>query len=325
MNRKDIMIIGAGPMAIEYAKVLKSLGSAPVVIGRSEKSAEIFFSETGIKVFREGINSWLSISGNTLPDNVIIAVGEKSLGSVTRQLIDFGAKKILVEKPGGLNFEDISSVNDAATKANSKVFVGYNRRFYSSVMEAKKIIKEDGGVTSFNFEFTEWSHVISPLVKEEGVKEEWFLANSTHVIDLAFYLGGHPAEISAYSGGGLVWHPQASIFAGAGRTISGALFSYQANWEAPGRWGVEILTKHRRIYLRPLEKISIQKIGSIQIDEITLGDDLDKGFKPGLYLQTKKFIDPQNFSDGLLTIHEQVKMLGLYLKIRGDRSYRNGP
>ena len=41
--------------------------------------------------------------------------------------------------------------------------VGFNRRFYSSVLKAKDIIHEDGGVKSFFFEFTEWSHVIAGL------------------------------------------------------------------------------------------------------------------------------------------------------------------
>ena len=45
-------------------------------------------------------------------------------------------------------------------------------------MNRKEIIAEDNGVTSFNFEFTEWSHEIEKLEKAPGVKENWFLANS---------------------------------------------------------------------------------------------------------------------------------------------------
>ena len=39
----------------------------------------------------------------------------------------------------------------------------------------------------------------------------------------------------------------AALVAGAGVTENGALFSYHANWEAPGRWSVEIMTKKRRL------------------------------------------------------------------------------
>ena len=43
------------------------------------------------------------------------------------------------------------------------------------------MIAEDGGVTSFNFEFTEWSHQIQHLQKASGVMDNWVLGNSSHV------------------------------------------------------------------------------------------------------------------------------------------------
>ena len=51
------------------------------------------------------------------------------------------------------------------------------------------MIAEDGGVTSFHFEFTEWSHQIQHLQKAPGVMDHWVLGNSSHVLDLAFHLG----------------------------------------------------------------------------------------------------------------------------------------
>jgi len=204
-------------------------------------------------------------------------------------------------------------VEDVLHKArgkNAKVYVGYNRRFYSSVRNAQEIIDEDGGVTSFNFEFTEWSHVIKDLQKEPGVKENWFFHNSTHVIDLAFHLGGKPREISCYVSGGLSWHPSASVFAGAGVSEKNALFSYQANWEAPGRWGVEMLTKKHRLILRPLEKLQIQKIGSVAIEMMAIDDKLDVEFKPGLYLQVESFI--RNKTANMIEINEQIENIKFY-------------
>ena len=94
----------------------------------------------------------------------------------------------------------------------------YQIRFYSSVLKAREIIELDGGVESFNFEFTEWSHQIIEDVKNTQVLKNWFLANSSHVIDLAFYLGGKPQKIQSYAAGGNDWHPAVTIFAGAGIT-----------------------------------------------------------------------------------------------------------
>lgn len=109
------------------------------------------------------------------------------------------------------------------------------------------------------------------------------------------------------------WHPQASIFAGAGTTENGALFSYQANWEAPGRWSVEILTKKHRLIFKPLEKLLMQKIGSVETEFLTIDDELDTEFKPGLYEQTKRFYE-RKVSD-LCDVSEHVINLGFYEKI----------
>lgn len=317
MSQSTILLVGSGPMAIEYAKVFKSLGITPITVGRGKSSAEKFTSETGLPVLIGGIDAWLADASNQLPEHAVVAVGEKWIGTTAKVLMEHGVRHLLLEKPGGHDAADIRSVYEKAKETGAEVYVGYNRRFYAAVDAAKKIIHEDGGVTSFNFEFTEWGHVISAIEKEEGVKEQWFLSNSTHVIDLAFYLGGLPKELSAYSAGGLDWHPIASIFAGVGRTTHGAIFSYQANWEAPGRFSVEVLTRMHRLIFRPLEKLQIQKIGSVAVDLVEIDDSLDKDFKPGLYKQVHAFIEDR--TDLLPTILYQVEMLNWYQRIRGDK------
>ena len=140
------------------------------------------------------------------------------------------------------------------------------------------------------------------------------MANSSHVVDLAFFLGGKPARISSYKSGALKWHPKGSVFSGAGVSSSGALFSYSANWAAPGRWGVEIMTSKHRLIFRPLEKLQIQNIGSVSIEEVPIDYKLEKEFKPGLYSQVRAFISNKK---NIMTIDEQVKSLEYYNKILG--------
>ena len=311
-----ILLVGAGPMALNYAKVLKALGVEATVVGRGEDSAARIETTCGIPVFTGGIEKWLS-QNKDIPRQAIVAVNESALGIVAILLIEHGVKFALVEKPGAATPEELNQVFYKATEKDSKVYVGYNRRFYSSVQKAKEIIKKDGGVVSFNFEFTEWSHIIKDLHKEPETKANWFFHNSTHVIDLAFYLGGRPREISCYTAGGLDWHPTASIFSGAGISENGALFSYQANWDAPGRWGVEVLTRKHRLIFRPLEKLQIQKIGSVAIDYLDVEDKLDTEFKPGLFRQTEAFI--QGKKSELVEMREQMENTRYYQMINNGR------
>lgn len=310
----EIWLIGSGPMAVDYAKVLKGQNVPFAVIGRGEKSAEEFTVKTDTPVITGGLDKFLE-STPSVARYAIVATGVDTLAATSEALVKYGVKNILCEKPGGLDLKEIEQLNKTAESAGSKVLLAYNRRFYKSVLKAKEIIKEDGGVVSFNFEFTEWSHIISGLIKPQQILQNWFLANSTHVVDLAFYLGGIPTEISCYSTGSLDWHKRSSIFAGSGVTDSGALFNYQANWEAPGRWVVEILTKKHRLYFKPMEKLQIQNIGSVKVDFVEIDDTLDLQYKPGLFKQVEAFLN-DNFSD-FITIQEQAEMTNIYNQIAG--------
>jgi len=308
----DLWLIGSGGMALEYAKVLQAHDIAFSVIGRGHESAIAFTKISGVDVVEGGLTSYL-LAKPKLPSKAIIAVGVEALSETMKSLIEYGVPHILVEKPGALTKEEIVSTLLLAKKKSVRVSVAYNRRFYSSTLRALELIAEDGGVKSFHFEFTEWGHEIQGLKKAPGVKDAWFLANSTHVADLAFYLGGIPTEMTTFTSGGLEWHPAASIFSGAGKTNTGALFSYQANWEAPGRWGVEILTSNHRLIFRPMESLKIMKKGSINIEDVPLDDEKDKQFKPGLNVMVKRFLKGQD--DGLCSLESQSQLWDVYCKM----------
>jgi predicted dehydrogenase len=296
---------------MEYAKVLSALSIDAVACGRNKERSVQFQIDTGFPTIAGGFENFLK--SHVCPELAIVAVSEAQLGAVTRQLIGAGVKRLLVEKPGAGDAMEIRELAQLAKVQHCDVRVGYNRRFYASVLRAQEMIKEDGGITSFNFEFTEWAHRIEPLIKEPGVKELWFLHNSTHIIDLAFYLCGFPSQMKSIAQGKLGWHPKAR-FVGSGISESGAVFSYFADWEGPGRWGLEILTRRRRLIFRPLEGLHVQALGSVAIESVQLDDALDKQFKPGYFRQVEAFFtEPTK----LLALSDQLKNLKVYNQILG--------
>lgn len=309
-----IWLIGAGGMSIDYAKVLHAQKKEIIVIGRGEASARLFEEKTKHAVLVGGLGKFLSTSPD-VPEAAIVSVGVEQLYSMSMQLLKYGVKHLLVEKPAGMDAEQIRAVADEAKAQQASVYVAYNRRFFSSVLAAKAIVEQDGGVDSFNFELTEWGHVIGTLTKGEGVLENWFLANTSHVTDLAFYLGGKPEQLSCFTNGSTDWHQRSANFAGAGQTASGALFNYHGNWNAPGRWSVEVLTKKHRLILRPMERLQIQNIGSVAMEFVDIDDALDKTYKPGLFSQVKGFIAGDH--EGLCSLAEQLEMVGYYQQMAG--------
>ncbi|WP_232060925.1 Gfo/Idh/MocA family oxidoreductase [Vibrio taketomensis] len=124
-----ILMIGAGAMAQEYAKVLNGLERNYAVVGRSEASASKFKDVTGISPFVGGLNKFCETTDLTQYEFAIVTTGVEQLASTTMQLIGQGIKKILVEKPAGLDVQEIAELANYAESYNAQVYVAYNRRF----------------------------------------------------------------------------------------------------------------------------------------------------------------------------------------------------
>ena len=322
----SVLLTGVGPMGIAYARVLNAIGVDYLAVGRGEASAKAFQEHTNAEPVLGGLGAFLETNGGNLPASAILALPVPDLAAAAMDLMKRGVKHLLVEKPAGIDLEEIRDVVHAGDTSGAQVFVAYNRRYYASVSAARHMIDEDGGVTSFQFEFTEVSERVLMANKDPRVLENWFLANSSHVIDLAFHLGGNPVKLSASTAGALGWHPPGAVFTGSGKTDKGALFSYHADWSSAGRWGVDICTPKRRLILRPLEELKVQPKGSFAIEEVALDDALDKEFKPGLYLQVKDFLSG-NASGTLPSIGDHAEAAQLMFAMRDgtgipdERSY----
>lgn len=307
-----VWLVGAGPMAQEYVKVLNDIGLDYLIIGRSESSANQIRSMTESEVIEGGYEKFLS-SNPDCPQFAIVCLQVHQLADCAVALLQYGIKNILLEKPAGNSKDEILVLAELEKKYSANLFVAYNRRFYSSVYKAKEIIEQDGGLSSCHFEFTEWWHKIKDLNKPVEVFDKWLIGNSSHVIDMAFHLIGSPKEISCYSSGSVEHHNKSGVFVGSGISESKVLFSYIADWSAPGRWSIELLTPKHRIVLKPLEEVKVIKLGTVNEEAVVIDDALDKKFKPGLYKQTIAFINLDTTI--LCTMKEQAKNIETYYKI----------
>jgi predicted dehydrogenase len=315
MKKSNIILIGSGFMAREYLRVFKHLKRDDVtIVGRSAGKVEKLRSEfPDYEYHIGGLESYLA--NNKAPKYAINAVGVTQLQQTTMQLLKAGVESILLEKPGDLEVEGLEKLLETSNTTGGKVNIGYNRRFYASTAEIIKQAVVDGGITGIHFEFTEWTHRIDPNLYDKASLNKWIIANSSHVIDTVFYLIGFPKVLnSTVLGEGLIdWHPSGSIFTGSGLSDQNIPFTYHSNWTAPGRWAIEVLTKERRFYLKPMEKLQVQLKGSVAVNEHPIDDKDDLVVKHGLLLQTTDFLS-DNF-ETLVSLEEQIKSIHLYNKI----------
>lgn len=76
---------------------------------------------------------------------------------------------------------------------------------------------------------------------------------------------------------------------------------------------MEVLTRKRKLILCPLEELRCQMRGTLEVKKLKIDDTLDRKFKPGLYLQTKAFLD-RDFHD-FPSIQEHVSHSVIFQKI----------
>mgnify|MGYP001793321326 CR=1 FL=1 len=312
----DIVLIGAGNMSVAYAKAFQAAHLEFRCFGRGEASARNFEQQTMVPAGTGPLEDQLaatSIDGA----KVIVAVNVGELSDVCHRLLDAGAAMILVEKPGGVDLDDMRTL--ATADVENRIRLAYNRRFLKSTQKAADIIAEDGGVQTIHFEFTELPDRIEALgVHPPEVLANFAYANSSHVFDMAFYLGLSADDLSDVTVSGAVrqgeisWHPEGSRFASCGTIGNNALYSCFADWRSGGNWSVEITTAHRRLRLKPLETLTQQLRETFAIEEIPLERD-QTGLKPGLPDMVRNFL----YDDGskMPTMQQQVKRMQVFARI----------
>lgn len=310
----DVLVVGAGKIASEYVKISLHQNKKVLVITRSKESADRIKAEfSNVEVHYGGLKKVLETEIQ-LPKYAIVATNIDNLPGSVISLVDAGVKEILVEKPLSLNSEVAKEVINYAQSKNVNLFIAYNRRNYQSVLTAKKMIEEDGGASSFSFDFTEAIFRIDPNKYSSEVLKNWGLANSSHVIDTAFFLTGKPKEMNTIISGSMVeWHPNGSEFAGSGTTNQGVPFSYHANWGAPGRWNIEVNTKNRKYIFSPMEKVKVQNKNSFAVEDLEVDYSLDEKFKPGFFVQVKEFFKERDRN--LKSGKDHLSDLWIYKKI----------
>lgn len=256
---RSVLIIGAGWMARQYALALSKMRIKNVsIVSKSKDRVSQLCSEFGFHALVGGYEK--HVPEMKKMDLVIVATPIHHLLPAAVLAAKHGQQTILIEKPGSLYHRELISA--ARDLKKYRVRIAYNRLFYPNYHRLKQLVKKEGGITSCKFTFTEWVHTIDFAKENQNVYSRWGIANSLHVIALAFGLVGMPKEFSARQHGGFDWHPSGSVFVGSGETESGIPFSYHADWSSAGRWGVEVMTKENAYRLMPLEDLYVCKKGS---------------------------------------------------------------
>ena len=311
------LVVGAGKMGIAHLQTVAALAPEAFAAWAPSDRHRAAVEASGAQLLGGSLEDALQAFGAT---HVFIASPVETLAPIALRVLATGVRHILLEKPAALTLSEGHQLLTVAKDLDAQIFVGYNRRFYASVRTALSLINTAAEqIESVLFEFNEVvADPAGPKGHARHVKDRWLLANSMHVVDTAFHAVGLPdvQKSHFHHFAALSWHAAGSIFVGSGATLTGVPFAYHANWDSPGRWGFEWMTKSTRYVFRPMEKLSVMRRGQFNLEPVDIEDEMDIRFKPGVYHQNKAFLNG-NLSSRLVTLQAAVDLIALAQRLAG--------
>ena len=188
---KNVAIFGFGLIGKKRFDALQELGLAPYLL------VDPILDENNMQY--KNINK-VPKSKLRKIDYAFICVPHHLALSTFKEISKY-AKRVLIEKPMGLNLKEANQISEHASKNSCKVFVGFNYRYLEHVKKLKKLI--ESGFFGEIFEID--MHIAHGGRK--NMEQEWKLKKDfagggaaidpgIHLIDLACYLTDKDLEIS---------------------------------------------------------------------------------------------------------------------------------
>ena len=305
---KRLAIIGTTDIAVAHLNASRAAGFDVVHIAGSPQSATApkFAKTHGIgKVWDDPM---VLAADKDAWDALIIASSTESMIGLLAVATKTG-KPVLAEKPIGYTSNSL----DPLLPGTKNVAVGFNRRFYASVQEAKRFIAS-GAPCLLHLELPESVQVDSKTGTQDVSR---VTTNSTHGLDLINYVTGGLTIESVYSVGSAGDNRGRVLIAKSQR---GDLCSVSANWNAPANFSLTIDRGNERFELRPLEigalyrgmevvpptvETPLRTYKPIKVTNFAPSDD-NSALKPGFLGQSQALLNQIDgkHSDVAATLHD---------------------
>ena len=281
MDNIRVAFVGAGNMAEEHAKVFLALDHVQLVgvSGRTKARAIEFADQFGIS---EVCSSIPELYERTKPDLLVIAVPELETKSVAFAAFDF-PWRVLIEKPAGYNLNESNLILNRAKEKSVEVYVGLNRRFYSSAIQISDALLASPSEKRFIYVQDQQSiQEAINIGQPQIVAENYMYANSIHLIDLIpMFCRGKPTSINNI----LPWRGfETERVLSVIHFSDGDIAVYDGVWKGPGPWSCSVSTIAARWTMQPLEELQVQLAGERKREQLSI-DKVDLKFKPGLFKQ----------------------------------------
>lgn len=241
-------LIGVGPVSDWHIRALRLAGFDITAVSSRKKSTRVLPFAQKHKIPATYSDWETMLKDKSSFDALLIATHVEGTVDVLSVALELGLP-ILVEKPVALSSKQIETV---CKKAHPLVQVGYNRRFYPSILFARQETQAREAAIA-NLFFPE--NISHKSAKAPYSYLYRFFQNSCHGTDmLRFIFGDLQIEKTKYL---LRQDRKLWGFGALLSTARGDVVSFTANWGTPANLSLTIDWPGRRIELKPLERASV--------------------------------------------------------------------
>lgn len=242
-------LVGVGAISDWHVRAIRAVGMEVAAVSTRPGSARLsdFASRHAIPEVSEGWREMFARDGAF--DAIVIATHTDGTPEILEASLLLGVP-VLVEKPVAWSSDRLESL---ASRAHPKVIVGFNRRFYRPVREARREAQGDGPLL---VQVTAPESIDPPRADDPHPDSmRPFFENSCHGIDLLRFLLGDLRVDSVRR-----LETADGRLAGIAATLStarGDVVSYLGNWSAPSNFGICLFRGGRRFDLVPFEAATL--------------------------------------------------------------------
>ena len=295
MGKLRLAIIGCGMNAQDHAPAFRAAGFDITAVCGTPGSRQVhpFAERHGIPLVFDKVTDLLDARREW--DGLLIVVSVDAALGVLELALEADAP-ILIEKPISYRSKDLLPF----LHRDLPIIVGYNRRYFRPVREARKEVTE-GPLFLGSMIFPQSINTPSRHFDDPRYLAHFFSSVTILGLDLARFIFGelHVEHVCQLTNPGRALLGIAAIL----RAESGSLVQFMANFQASSNFSVTLDRPGRRFELKPFEAATIyeglemrgpnsewpMRTYTPKISRTIALDDVDYHFKPGYVTQAETF------------------------------------
>ncbi len=183
----NVGVIGAGGYVKNYILPYLKNNASFNLVALCNKTSQSSLEVGKAFKFNYVTGDYIDLLKDENIDLVIIGTRHDLHAQLTKEALQHG-KNVLVEKPLSLTKEGVDEIIEELNKTNTKLFIGFNRRYSVLTQKIKTELKDNKSPIMINFRINAGKIPVSSWIQDPNIGGGRIIGEACHFIDLCNYI-----------------------------------------------------------------------------------------------------------------------------------------